>query len=68
MQVEIDLGQGYVDMGTQQMLSVPYALSASQSEYAQNAQLAENAMNGFSGISETGDTLHFSNGNYIIFN
>jgi uncharacterized protein (TIGR02145 family) len=53
-------------MGTQQMLSVPYALSASQSEYAQNAQHAENAMNGFSGISETGDTLHFSNGNYII--
>jgi hypothetical protein len=28
MQVEIDLGQGFVDIGTQQMLSVPYALHA----------------------------------------
>lgn len=28
MQVEIDLGSGFVDMGTQQMLSVPYALYA----------------------------------------
>jgi hypothetical protein len=28
MQVEIDLGTGYVDLGTQQMLSVPYALYA----------------------------------------
>jgi hypothetical protein len=28
MQVEIDLGSGFVDIGTQQMLSVPYALYA----------------------------------------
>jgi hypothetical protein len=28
MQVEIDLGSGFVDFGTQQMLSVPYALFA----------------------------------------
>ena len=28
MQAEIDLGQGFVDMGTQQLLSVPYALHA----------------------------------------
>jgi hypothetical protein len=31
MQVEIDLGSGFVDIGTQQMLSVPYALYASSS-------------------------------------
>jgi formylglycine-generating enzyme required for sulfatase activity len=29
MQVEIDLGNGFVDMGTQQLLSVPYALYSS---------------------------------------
>jgi hypothetical protein len=28
MQVEVDLGGGFVDMGTQQMLSVPYAMYA----------------------------------------
>jgi hypothetical protein len=28
MQVEVDLGNGFVDIGTQQMLSVPYALFA----------------------------------------
>lgn len=28
MQVEMDLGNGYVDMGTQQLMSVPYALYA----------------------------------------
>lgn len=28
MQVEIDLGNGFVDMGTQQLLSVPYAMYA----------------------------------------
>jgi uncharacterized protein (TIGR02145 family) len=31
MQVEIDLGNGFVDIGTQQMLSVPYALYAENS-------------------------------------
>ena len=31
MQVEIDLGTGFVDIGTQQMLSVPYALYAENS-------------------------------------
>jgi formylglycine-generating enzyme required for sulfatase activity len=29
MQVEIDLGNGFIDLGTQQMLSVPYALYSS---------------------------------------
>jgi uncharacterized protein (TIGR02145 family) len=51
MQVEIDLGQGYVDMGTQQMLSVPYAL------YAGSVSL---------NVSATGDTLFVGNGEFVI--
>jgi uncharacterized protein (TIGR02145 family) len=51
MQVEIDLGQGFVDMGTQQMLSVPYAL------YAGSVSL---------NVSATGDTLFVGNGEYVI--
>jgi uncharacterized protein (TIGR02145 family) len=54
MQVEIDLGQGFVDMGTQQFLSVPYALYG-------NA-----AGNGFAGVSAIGDTLYLANGNYLV--
>jgi uncharacterized protein (TIGR02145 family) len=60
MQVEIDLGQGYVDMGTQQMLSVPYALHSSESDNAHNAQ------NGISRVSMMGDTLYLSNGTFLI--
>jgi uncharacterized protein (TIGR02145 family) len=54
MQVEIDLGSGFVDIGTQQMLSVPYALNA------------EIAGNGFSHIGPFGDTLYFNNGSFLI--
>jgi uncharacterized protein (TIGR02145 family) len=54
MQVEIDLGQGFVDMGTQQLLSVPYAL------------YGNTAGNGIAGASATGDTLYLTNGNYLI--
>jgi uncharacterized protein (TIGR02145 family) len=57
MQVEIDLGNGFIDMGTQQMLSVPYALHSGSSAIASN---------GFSNISATGDTLFLTNGSYII--
>jgi hypothetical protein len=32
MQVEVDFGSGFVDIGTQQMLSVPYALFSGQAE------------------------------------
>jgi len=60
MQVEIDLGQGFVDMGTQQLLSVPYAL------FSSNAQHAEYSGNGFSHVSLTGDTLYFQNGEFVI--
>ena len=54
MQVEMDLGNGFVDIGTQQMLSVPYALYAGSSG------------NGISGLSASGDTLYLSNGDFII--
>ena len=60
MQVEIDLGNGFVDIGTQQMLSVPYAI------YSGAAQNAQTAGNGISGISVTGDTLFLSNGTFVI--
>jgi uncharacterized protein (TIGR02145 family) len=53
MQVELDPqgGNAFIDMGTQQMLSVPYALYAG---------------NGFGSVSNIGDTLFLGNGNYII--
>jgi uncharacterized protein (TIGR02145 family) len=54
MQVEIDLGQGFVDIGTQQMLSVPYALHSTS------------AGDGISNVSLTGDTLFLNNGSFII--
>jgi uncharacterized protein (TIGR02145 family) len=63
MQVEIDLGQGFLDLGTQQMLSVPYALYSTN---AGSASSAESAGNGIIGVSQTGDTLYLANGNYFI--
>jgi uncharacterized protein (TIGR02145 family) len=48
---------GTTDLGTQQMLSVPYALYSASSDYAAN---------GFSNVSSTGDTLYMSNGSFII--
>jgi uncharacterized protein (TIGR02145 family) len=57
MQVEIDLGQGFLDLGTQQMLSVPYAL---------HSESALTAGDGISNISLTGDTLFLNNGNFVI--
>jgi uncharacterized protein (TIGR02145 family) len=51
MQVEIDLGQGFLDLGTQQMLSVPYALHAGSVSL---------------NVSATGDTLFVGNGAYVI--
>jgi uncharacterized protein (TIGR02145 family) len=51
---------GNTDLGTQQMLSVPYAL------HSASADNATNAANGFSNVSQTGDTLYMTNGNFII--
>ena len=53
--MEIDLGSGFVDIGTQQLLSVPYALYAGESPDDQ--QLS---------VSETGDTLFLENGGFVI--
>jgi uncharacterized protein (TIGR02145 family) len=51
MQLEIDLGQGFVDIGTQQLLSVPYALHAGSVSLD---------------VSNTGDTLFVGGGEYVI--
>ncbi len=63
MQVEIDAGNGFVDIGTQQMLSVPYALHSGEAGNALNAQ---NAQNGISAVSTVGDTLYLANGTFLI--
>jgi uncharacterized protein (TIGR02145 family) len=60
MQVEIDLGQGFLDLGTQQMLSVPYAL------HSTSASTALSAGDGISNVSLTGDTLFLNNGSFVI--
>lgn len=53
MQVELDPtgGSSYIDMGTQQMMSVPYALNAGAVKMT---------------VSATGDTLKSGGGNYVI--
>jgi uncharacterized protein (TIGR02145 family) len=51
MQVELDLGNGFIDLGTQQLLSVPYAL------HAGSVRLD---------VSTTGDTLFVGDGSFVI--
>jgi uncharacterized protein (TIGR02145 family) len=51
MQVELDLGSGFVDIGTQQLLSVPYALHAGSVHL---------------NVSATGDTLFVGHGSFVI--
>jgi uncharacterized protein (TIGR02145 family) len=51
IQVEIDMGQGFLDMGTQQLLSVPYSLNASSVSL---------------NVSLTGDTLFVGSSDYVI--
>ena len=60
---------GSTDLGTQQMLSVPYALHSSSADNAVNATnavSAQTAANGFSSVSVTGDTLYMANGSFVI--
>ncbi len=57
---------GSTDLGTQQMMSVPYALHSSSADNAVNATNAVSAANGFSSVSTTGDTLYMANGSFII--
>jgi uncharacterized protein (TIGR02145 family) len=51
MQLEIDLGQGFVDIGTQQLLSVPYALHAGSVSL---------------NVSAIGDTLFVGDNQFVI--
>ena len=51
MQVDLNMGNGYVTIGTQQMMSVPYALHANSIGIA---------------VSEVGDTLRIGNGPFVI--
>jgi len=46
LKVELDAGNGFVDLGTQQLLSVPFAIKANESNKVKNAGLpvfADNA-------------------------
>ncbi len=54
LQVELDLGNGFIEIGTQQMLSVPYSFWSRE------------AANGIAGISLIGDTLFLSSGAFVI--
>jgi uncharacterized protein (TIGR02145 family) len=51
LQVELDLGNGFIEIGTQQMLSVPYAL------HAGNVRVHASAV---------GDTLFVGDGSFVI--
>lgn len=59
LNVQTDIGNGFIDNGTQQLMSVPYALHAQTA----TVQVAEN---GISRVSEFGDTLFLANGNFLI--
>jgi uncharacterized protein (TIGR02145 family) len=54
LHVLMNAGNGAVDLGTQQMMSVPYSF------------FSEKASNGVEGFSNSGDTLYLANGSYII--
>ena len=56
LKVEVDYGNGLVDMGTTAFMSVPYSLNASNVNPTDELQ----------SLSISGDTLFISSGNYII--
>ncbi len=51
MQVELNTGSGFIDIGTQQMASVPYALYAGDISF---------------NVSQSGDTLYIGDGGFVI--
>ncbi len=55
LNVQIDTGNGLVDMGTSQFRTVPYAINAIQANYAQNAASANN-VTGLEKITENNKT------------
>ena len=59
LKVEINYGNGYIDMGTTDFMSVPYSLHA---KTAANGSTTDELQT----LSISGDTLFISSGNYII--
>ena len=57
MKVELNENNSYIDLGTQQLGSVPYAFYANQSGASAGS---------ITGYSAIGDTLYFSGGGYLI--
>ena len=57
LHVLMNAGNGVVDLGTQQMMSVPYALYSGSSN---------SSLNGIENFSVVGDTLFLNNGNYLV--
>ena len=58
LMVEIDYGNGYINMGTTQFMSVPYAL------YGEDAD--SDPANEIQSLTVSGDTIFISNGNYVV--
>jgi hypothetical protein len=56
-EILIDLGEGYVSTGAQELHSVPYSIKSLQSVKASN---------GIRGITAEGDTLKLNNGTFYI--
>ena len=66
LQVEIDLGGGYIDMGASQLLSVPYAL------YAASSPASSSGISGtadyvakFSSATTVANSQIYDNGNFV---
>ena len=58
LRVEIDYGNGYVDMGSTQFMSVPYSLYGKDED--------SDPSNEIQTLSISGDTLFISGGNYVV--
>ncbi|MFN5620843.1 MAG: FISUMP domain-containing protein [Flavobacteriales bacterium] len=76
MQVEINVGNGYVDIGTQQMLSVPYALYAGASGSSTPGPIGPAGPagpqgptgNGFSNGTATNQLLYWNGSAWVTLN
>ena len=77
LQVEVDAGDGYITMGNQQLMSVPYALYAANGPAGPQGPQGNQGPQGpsgpigppgigFSNISLTGDTLYLNDRTYLI--
>lgn len=66
VQVEIDNGGGFVDMGTTQFVSVPYALHAKTVENDNVIDNDSDPTNEIQSLSISGSDLSISNGNTVL--